>query len=1427
MAMNYKVPPTFSEECNYDGWKNEVEIWRLVTDLDIKKQALAVTLSLTGKPREVALEIPSATLNADDGMTVLIAALDKVFLSDEQDNSYAAYTNFEQFKKTADMSMNDYIIEFERRYNKTKKFHMDLPDPVLAFKLLDSCNLNYQEKQLALTATGDKTFKSMKAALKRIFGGNTSASVGETAFYTKQQKYSDKYKQSGRQQEYTKHKNKLNPLNKYGKPSRCSICQSIYHWRKNCPHDQSDVNFTSDTDKSGPQQQPEDCNVTLFTKESHNEHEIFVIESLGSAIIDTACTRTVCGEKWLQHFKDSLNNHNKKKFFTEPSQKVFRFGDGKTVYSTKIATIPAKIGDTRCSIQTEVVPAEIPLLLSKESLQKAGTVLDLKHDKAEMFDKQVPLELTSSGHYCINVLDDIDDDVEPDDIILIVNGDVDSKENRDTIVKLHKQFGHASAERLKKLLQSAGVQTEKWIDLLKRVVQECDVCVRYKQTPPKPAVSLPMANDFNETVSVDLHELDKGIWYLHIIDMFTRFSAGSIMRTKRPSEFIKHFMKSWISIHGPPKTLFSDNGGEFNNEEVRTMAEKFNIEVKTTAAYSPWSNGLLERHNRTLTEMMLKIKLDTKYDWETSLHWALMAKNVLLNVHGFSPYQLLYGKNPNLPSVMIDKLPALEDSTTSQTVAQHIKALYSARKAFTEAECSERIRRAIRKQIRPTGDKFVTGEKVFYKRPDSPEWKGPGTVIGQDSVVVFVRHGGTYVRVHQSRLQRVHNNEPSPEIQEQNDTKATVSNAVMKRDSNLDEDDELENNEPPELENNENIENNEPPQNIHQDPNIAEAAVHEPPQDRQNEPNVAEPARDINVNQERIQQYIKLQSGDLISFKEPEQDNRSVGKILGRAGKAKGKLKNWYNFEYTMPVEKTGMKISLDVSTVDDLQHEHDDDIDDVMVMANISFEDAKIQELNNWVQNKVYDVVKDNGQKSISTRWVCTIKNNNEPKARLVARGFEDLESFDLPKDSPTCSTESLRIILSIIAQRKWSVHTIDIKTAFLQGSALSRDVYLRPPKEACSQGLLWKLNKCVYGLSDASLGWYKRVCEVMKETGARKSMVDPAVFYWVSTTGEVIGILASHVDDFIWAGTETFQQDIIPKIRAAFLIGKEGTNSFSYVGININHHGQYICLDQQNYVDNLQSIPIERIRQLQKDEPLTTKEKDDLRSKIGQLLWLARQSRPDIHFEVCSLATSLKSAKVQHIIDANKVIRKVKNEMVKLKYQHLGSDSELKLVTYSDASFGNLPDGGTQGGSLVMLMGENNKFSLLFWQSKRIRRIVKSTLAGETLAMTDSIDNAVFVATLFAELYTGKADPRKLYITCVTDNHSLYDAINSNKSVAEKRLRLEISSIKEMIENKQLKQVLWSTSKNQLADCLTKKGASTHELLKGLENGKLDISD
>ena len=44
------------------------------------------------------------------------------------------------------------------------------------------------------------------------------------------------------------------------------------------------------------------CNITLFAKEHLWDNEIVVVESLVLAVIDTACSRTVCGEKWLSHY---------------------------------------------------------------------------------------------------------------------------------------------------------------------------------------------------------------------------------------------------------------------------------------------------------------------------------------------------------------------------------------------------------------------------------------------------------------------------------------------------------------------------------------------------------------------------------------------------------------------------------------------------------------------------------------------------------------------------------------------------------------------------------------------------------------------------------------------------------------------------------------------------------------------------------------------------------------------------------------------------------------------------------------------------------------------------------------------------------------------------------------------------------------------
>ena len=109
--------------------------------------------------------------------------------------------------------------------------------------------------------------------------------------------------------------------------------------------------------------------------------------------------------------------------------------------------------------------------------------------------------------------------------------------------------------------------------------------------------------------------------------------------------------------------------------------------------------------------------------------------------------------------------------------------------------------------------------------------------------------------------------------------------------------------------------------------------------------------------------------------------------------------------------------------------------------------------------------------------------------------------------------------------------------------------------------------------------------------------------------------------------------------------------------------------------------------------------------------------------------------------------------------------------MKVYSDSSLGNLQSSNTQGGYFICMQSGDNSVTPLSWSSKKLRRVVRSSLAGETLAMADAMDNAIFSASLYTELMTGSVHPERLHISLVTDCHSLHDNLTSNKAVSEKR--------------------------------------------------------
>ena len=127
-----------------------------------------------------------------------------------------------------------------------------------------------------------------------------------------------------------------------------------------------------------------------------------------------------------------------------------------------------------------------------------------------------------------------------------------------------------------------------------------------------------MVKTFNGTVGMDLKDWSHypKIWFLHLVDHATCYSVSCDIYTKRKEEIVKRIFQIWISIFGSAKKFLVDNGGELDNDKFRFLCENVNIRICTTstAAESPWSNGIVERHNATLGFSVQKIMDDLKCD---------------------------------------------------------------------------------------------------------------------------------------------------------------------------------------------------------------------------------------------------------------------------------------------------------------------------------------------------------------------------------------------------------------------------------------------------------------------------------------------------------------------------------------------------------------------------------------------------------------------------------------------------------------------------------------------------------------------------------------------------------------------------------------------------------------------------------------------
>ena len=245
-----------------------------------------------------------------------------------------------------------------------------------------------------------------------------------------------------------------------------------------------------------------------------------------------------------------------------------------------------------------------------------------------------------------------------------------TEEQKSMLHRLHVNLGHLPIDRMRMMLKAAKAKDE----VLEYVKDgfKCEVCMRQRREISRRKAAYPRTFEFKCIVGVDTFFIKwqgKSMPFLNVVDHGSNWQMIALLRpvegdTLQPSggnptseEAWMHFLRGWIRPHGPPEIVVSDGGMEFRGRFERGL-EQFGVMQSVTDQESPWQNGRAERHglwvkDRIEMELSGGAILRTLEDLKVLAMELVAYKNGWFNRGGYSPAQLVYGKNPRLPAELL------------------------------------------------------------------------------------------------------------------------------------------------------------------------------------------------------------------------------------------------------------------------------------------------------------------------------------------------------------------------------------------------------------------------------------------------------------------------------------------------------------------------------------------------------------------------------------------------------------------------------------------------------------------------------------------------------------------------------------------------------------------------------------------------------
>lgn len=497
-------------------------------------------------------------------------------------------------------------------------------------------------------------------------------------------------------------------------------------------------------------------------------------------------------------------------------------------------------------------------------------------------------------------------------------------------------------------------------------------------------------------------------------------------------------------------------------------------------------------------------------------------------------------------------------------------------------------------------------------------------------------------------------------------------------------------------------------------------------------------------------------------------------------------------------------------------------------------WQQAMQEEVDSLVKNETWILTKlPKGRSAITCKWIFKIKRAEDDhppryKARLVARGFSQKRGFDYEETySPVARLDTLRVVLALANREGMTIHQMDVKTAFLNGT-LSEEIYMQQPDGIGHEdGMVCRLKKSLYGLKQASRTWNERFHAYVEELGFKRSASDLCLYVRGSGKSQVILVL--YVDDVLVVSPS---EEIVLEVKQALSKEFEMTDLGpvkSFLGMKIVRDAdkKILRISQRSYLESLLvrfgmencrpiSTPMEHRLRLGKGDELKRIDKP-YRELVGCIMYVSMTSRPDLAAAANYFSQFQTCFNEEHWTHLRRVLRYIQGTLnVGLVYQ-VDNDGVL-LEAYSDADWANdITDRRSVSGAVFKVFG-----ATVSWFARKQPTVSLSSTEAELIALCAAACHSQWLIRVLDDLGWKANGPVPFY----EDNQSTIRIVSNPKDTGRlKHIDVKHFYVRELIEAGSVK-INYVPSAEQQADMLTKGlPASTFQKLR-LSIGILDCS-